>query len=124
MTNRFVTGWLPRMGAGVALTSTAIPLGGCVAGLAVGAASAVSQAAVGDGPRAKPGVDVGQAAPAACTERAAPLGAVHIIDVEDRGPGRAIVWGTVGEGAARRSFECRWAGKIVGFKLRAVGKGG
>jgi hypothetical protein len=99
----------------------AMPLGGCVAGLAVGAASAVSSAAVGDGPRAAPGVDVGQAAPASCSARAAPLGNVHVIDVEDRGPGRAIVWGTVGEGAARRSFECRWAGKIVGFTVRAIG---
>jgi hypothetical protein len=98
----------------------AMPLGGCVAGLAVGAASAVSSAAVGDGPRAAPGVDVGQAAPAACTARATPLGAVHVIDVEDRGPGRAIVWGTVGEGAQRRSFECRWAGKVVGFTVRAI----
>jgi hypothetical protein len=56
----------------------------------------------------------------ACTARAAQLGAVHVIDIERRGPGKAIVWGTVGEGAARRSFECRYDGRIVGFKLRAI----
>jgi hypothetical protein len=122
MVNRFGTGGLLRMGAGVALTAAVIPLGGCVAGMAVGAVSAVGKAAVGDGPRAAPGVDVRQAAPAACVERAATLGVAHVIDVEDRGPGRAIVWGTVGEGAQRRSFECQWAGKIVGFKLRTVGQ--
>jgi len=105
------------------LLLAAAPLGGCVAGLAVGAANAAGSAAIGDGPRAAPGVDVGKAAPAACTERAAKLGAVHVIDVEESGPGRAIVWGTIGEGAARRSFECRWAGKIVRFYVRTPGKG-
>jgi len=106
------------------LTLAAVPLGGCVAGLAVGAVDAVGKAAVGDGPRAAPGVDVGQAAPAACMERAATLGAAHMIDAEERGPGRAIVWGTIGEGAARRSFECRWAGKIVGFTVRKIAPAG
>ncbi|MBV9523265.1 MAG: hypothetical protein JO010_10760, partial [Alphaproteobacteria bacterium] len=83
--------------------AAALPLGGCVAGMAVGAASAVGQAAAGDGPRAAPGVDVAAGARAQCSERAAPLGAVHIIDIEERGPGRAIVWGTAGEGPQRRS---------------------
>jgi hypothetical protein len=107
------TSWLLLVGA-------SLPLGGCVAGLAVGAASAVGSAVAGEGPRAAPGVDVGCVAPAECAAGAAPLGTVHVIDVEDRGPGRAIVWGTVGEGPQRRSFECQWAGKIVGFKVRAI----
>ncbi|HEY0413289.1 MAG TPA: hypothetical protein VGD66_09110 [Allosphingosinicella sp.] len=99
-----------------------LPLGGCVAGLAVGAVGAVGSAvAKGGAPAADPNIDVGPAALAACTARAAQQGEVHVIDVEHRGPGKAIVWGTVGEGPQRRSFECRYAGKILGFTVRAIG---
>lgn len=97
----------------------AMPLGGCVAGMAVGAVSAVGSAAAKGRP-ADPTIDVGPDARAACTARAAQQGAVHVIDVEYRAPGKVIVWGTIGEGAARRSFECRWAGKIVGFTVRPI----
>jgi len=100
----------------------AMPLGGCVAGMAVGAVSALGSAAAKGGSHADPNIDVGPDARAACTARAASEGPAHVIDVEYRGPGKAIVWGTIGEGAGRRSFECRWAGKIVGFTLRAIGK--
>lgn len=96
-----------------------LPLGGCVAGMAVGAASALASQ-VAKGAAVDPNIDVAPDARAACTARAAQQGAVQIIDVEDRGPGKAVVWGTVGEGAQRRSFECRYAGKIVGFTLRAI----
>jgi hypothetical protein len=99
----------------------ALPLGGCVAGMAVGAASALAREAT-KGPAVDPSIDVAPAAREACAARAAEEGAARIIDVEDRGPGKAIVWGTVGEGPQRRSFECRWAGKIVGFTLRAIGQ--
>jgi hypothetical protein len=103
----------------------ALPLGGCVAGMAVGAVGAVGSAVAGPrAPAADSGVDVGPAAREACAARAAAQGAVHVIDVEARGPGKAIVWGTIGEGAQRRSFECRWAGKIVGFTVRAIRTGG
>jgi hypothetical protein len=98
-----------------------MPLGGCVAGLAMGALSAVGSAAAKGG-SADPNVDVGPDARADCTARAAQQGATHVIDVEYPGPGKAIVWGTIGEGPARRSFECRWAGKIVGFAVRAIDK--
>jgi len=98
----------------------AMPLGGCVASMALGAANAVGSAVAKRGAQADPNVDVGPDARAACTARAAREGAAHVIDVEYRGPGKAIVWGTIGEGAARRSFECRWAGKIVGFTLRTI----
>jgi len=104
------------------LAMAAISLGGCVAGMAVGAASALASQ-VAKGPPVDPTVDVAPAAREACTARAGQEGAVHIIDVEDRGPGKVAVWGTVGEGPQRRSFECRFAGKIVGFKLRAIGEG-
>jgi hypothetical protein len=99
----------------------AMPLGGCVAGMAVSAVSAVGSAAAKGGAQADPNIDVGPDARAACTARAEQQGTAHVIDVEYRSAGKAIVWGTVGEGAARRSFECRWAGKIVGFTLRAIG---
>lgn len=108
--------------AGLAAVA-AVPLGGCVASLAAGAVGAVSSAVAKSGaPKVDPNVDVGQSGRSACTERAAKSGEVHVIDVEARGPGKAIVWGTVGEGAQRRSFECRYAGKIVGFTLRAIGQ--
>jgi hypothetical protein len=99
-----------------------MPLGGCVAGLAMGALGAVGSAAARGGTPADPNVDVGPDARTACTARAAQQGAAHVIDVEYPGPGKAIVWGTIGEGPARRSFECRWAGKIVGFAVRAIDK--
>jgi hypothetical protein len=67
-----------------------------------------------------PGIDVAPAALEACAGRAARLGAVRIIDTEPRGPGKVIVWGVAGEDGARRSFECRYDGKIVAFKLRAI----
>jgi hypothetical protein len=31
-----------------------------------------------------------------------------------------IVWGTVGEDAEKRSFECDYGTKITGFKLREI----
>lgn len=111
-----------RMALAAALA--ALPLGGCVAGMAVGAVNAVGSAAARGSARAvDPNVDIGPSAREACMARAAPLGAARVIDVEPRGPGKAIVWGSVGEGAARRSFECRWAGRIVGFTVRSIGKG-
>jgi hypothetical protein len=106
----------------VSIAVAALPLGGCVAGMAVGAASALASQ-VAKGPPVDPNIDVAPAAREACTARAAQQGEVHVIDVEDRGPGKAIVWGTVGEGPQRRSFECRWAGKIVGFTVRAIARG-
>jgi hypothetical protein len=99
------------------LAVSALPLGGCVAAVAAGAVGAVARSAE---PRRDPSIDVGPAAAEACTARAAQHGAVHIIDIERRGPGKAIVWGTVGDEGARRSFECRFDGRIVGFTLREI----
>jgi hypothetical protein len=99
------------------LAAAALPLGGCVAAMAAGAVGAAARSAQRP---VDPSIDVGPAAGQACTARAAPLGPVHIIDIERRGPGKVIVWGTVGEEAARRSFECRFDGRIVGFTLRAI----
>lgn len=111
-------------GSTVALVAlAALPLGGCVASLAAGAVGAVGSAVAKSGQKAvDPNIDVAPPARTACTARAAALGPVSIIDVEDRGPGKAIVWGTIGEGAGRRSFECHYAGKIVGFTVRSIGQ--
>jgi hypothetical protein len=51
---------------------------------------------------------------------AAQFGEVSIIDVETRSVGKMIVWGTVQKGQQRQSFECRYDGKIAGFKLRPI----
>lgn len=95
----------------------ALPLGGCVAGIA---ASAAGMAARSLQKPVDPNLDVAPAAREACTARAAQEGAVHIIDVERRGPGKVIVWGTVETSGRKRSFECRFDGKIAGFKLREI----
>lgn len=95
----------------------AVPLGGCAASLA---ASAVGAAVRGAQKPVDPNLDHGPAALAACRERAGQEGAVHIIDVERRSPGRVVVWGTVEQAGRRRSFECRFNGKIAGFTLREI----
>ena len=98
----------------------ALALGGCAASIAAGAVGAAVRAANQDDPVA-PGYDVGAAATQACTPRAAQHGNVHIIDVELRSASKAIVWGTVTANGHRRSFECRFDGKISDFKLREIG---
>jgi hypothetical protein len=95
-----------------------LPLGGCVAGIA---ASAVGAAVRSAQKPVDPNLDVAPAGRDACTARAAQEGEVHIIDVEPRGPGKVIVWGTVQKDGARRSFECRFNGKIASFTLREIG---
>lgn len=97
----------------------ALPLGGCAAGLA---AKAVGAAVQSTRKPVDPNLDYGPAALAACRERAAQEGAVHIIDVERRSPGRVVVWGTVEKDGRRRSFECRYNGKIAGFTLREIAR--
>jgi hypothetical protein len=56
----------------------------------------------------------------ACGAHAAQIGTVQIIDVEQRSSGKIVVWGTATNGAERRSFECTYTTKIVGFKLRTI----
>lgn len=96
-----------------------LALGGCAAGLAASAVGAAVRAADKDDP-VDPGYDVGGAANQACTAHARQHGEVHIIDVEHRSPTKAIVWGTVTANGQRRSFECRFDGKIADFKLREI----
>ena len=92
-------------------------LSGCVASIAASAVTAAVQAARKP---TDPNADAGPAALEACRARAAQDGEVRIIDVERRTPGKAVVWGTVQNEAERRSFECRYSGKITAFKLRAI----
>ena len=55
-----------------------------------------------------------------CSAQAAQYGAVNVIDVEQRRVDRIIVWGTVDDGKQKRSFECDFGTRIIGFKLRPI----
>lgn len=93
------------------------PLAGCVPMMAAQAVSAVAMTARGE--------QVGNQAlrPIAlqeCSARASTYGTVHIIDVEQRSTSRMIVWGTVDDGKAKRSFQCDFGKQITGFTLRPI----
>jgi hypothetical protein len=99
------------------LSGGAMPLGGCVAGMA---ASAVGMAARSAQGRPASNEHLKPAAAQECSAQAAPYGTVHIIDVEQHSPSKIIVWGTVDDGKERRSFECDYGTRITGFKLRVI----
>jgi hypothetical protein len=100
------------------LALAAFPLGGCAAGLAASAVGAAVRAA--DGPERVPAEDPGPAARSACTAHAAQYGEVRIIDTVYRSPAKLVVWGSVESQGRRRSFRCRFDGKVVGFTLREI----
>jgi hypothetical protein len=101
------------------IAAAALPLGGCVAGMAASAVGAAVRAA--DKPDPVPTQDPGPAARAACTAEAERQGTdVRIIDTEYRSASKLVVWGTVESAGQRRSFECRYEGKVADFKLRAI----
>ena len=102
------------------LATLALPLGGCAASIAAKAVGAAVRAA--DGPEKVPTEDPGPAGRAACSAEAERRGgsAVKIIDTEYRSAARLTVWGTTEVAGQRRSFECRFEGKITGFTLRAI----
>ncbi|HEX8572808.1 MAG TPA: hypothetical protein VF759_08655 [Allosphingosinicella sp.] len=91
--------------------------GGCAASLAASAIGAAVQASQG---RPEAIANLGEAASAACRAHSARFGEVKIIDVNLRGPDKAVVWGTVESGGRRQSFECRYNGKVAGFRLRPI----
>ena len=99
------------------LLLAALPLGGCVAGMAAGAVGMAVREASGT-PQSNQQLQ--PAAKDACATRAAQYGAVHVIDVEQRAVSKIVVWGTVDDGRAKRSFECSFGTAITGFKLRAI----
>ena len=92
-------------------------LGGCVAGMAVSAAGLAAQSARGT-PQSN--ANLQPAARQACEASAARYGAVHIIDVEQHGISKIIVWGTVDDGKQRQSFQCDFGTRITSFKLRPI----
>jgi hypothetical protein len=101
------------------LALAALPLGGCAAGLVAGAVSAAARAA--DRPDAPPKEDPGPAARQACTAHASQYGDVRIIDTVYKSPAKLVVWGSVEAQGRRRSFQCRFDRKVVGFELKEVG---
>lgn len=109
---------IARRRLAVALVATAaLAQGGCVAGMAASAVGMAVQEARGEpqgNQHLKPEAE------RACGAQAAQLGAVHIIDVEQRSASKLVVWGTVDDGKQKRSFECAFGTKITGFKLRPI----
>ena len=103
------------------LLAAALALGGCVAGIASSAVGMAVRSAKGE-PHSNQHLQ--SAAAQACTAQASQYGAVHIIDVQQSSVNKIIVWGTVDEGAARRSFECAFGTRVTGFKLRAIASTG
>jgi hypothetical protein len=99
------------------LLLTAVPLGGCVAGIAASAAGMAVRSAQAERQGNR---HLQPLARTACSAHAAQFGTVHIIDVEQRSAGTVIVWGTVADASGRRSFECAFTHRIAGFKLRAI----
>lgn len=98
----------------------ALPLGGCAAGIAASAVGAAVRAA--DKPDKPPKEDPGPPARQACTVHASQYGTVRIIDVVYKSAAKVVVWGAVEGEGRRRSFQCRWDGKIVGFGLSEIEK--
>ena len=96
----------------------AVPLlSGCLPMMAV---SAVDLAARSAEKAPTSNEDLQPTARAACTEQAAQYGTVNIIDVEQHRIDKIIVWGTVGDGPQKRSFECDYGTRITAFKLREI----
>jgi len=105
----------------VPFLAAALALGGCVAGIASSAVGMAVRSAKGE-PEGNQHLQ--PAARQACTAEASKHGAVHIIDVQQSSASKIIVWGTVGEGSTRRSFECSFGTRVTGFRLRAIATSG
>ncbi len=108
---------MPRPILLVALVAS-LTLSGCVAGIAAGALGAAARRAQGDPNAYHNDEPLKLAAAQACRARAAGSGDVHIIDLEQRGARKVVVWGTAIGTAARQSFECTYTNRITGFRLR------
>lgn len=92
-------------------------LGGCVPMMALSAADMVARSSQ-KAPVSNEGMQT--QARDACTAQAAQYGTVSVIDVEQHRINQIIVWGTVDDGKQKQSFECDFATKITGFKLRPI----
>jgi hypothetical protein len=100
------------------LAASSLALGGCAASIAAGVAGAALRSAGGG--KSAAAQDLAPAAAEACKAHGAQHGQVNIIDAERRSDGKIVVWGTVENSGRRRSFECRYDGKIASFKLREI----
>ncbi len=101
----------------VALIASALGLVGCVPMMAVSAVSMVARSARGT-PQSN--AHLAPTAEAACSAQAARYGAVHVIDVQQKGVGEIIVWGTAGALPDKQSFECHFGTRITAFRLRPI----
>lgn len=100
-----------------ALIGSALTLAGCLPMMALSAAQmAVSST------RKSPvsNAELKSTAEAACSARAAGYGAVHVIDVQQAKVNKIIVWGTVGDGVSKQSFQCDFGTAITAFTLRPI----
>ncbi len=103
-----------------ALPLLCLPLGGCLASMAVSAVGAAATAIDRSDDRVET-TNLQPVATQACRERAAQVGSVHIIDTEQQRDGLVTVYGTVQEPTRRRSFECVYnRGRIATFTLREI----
>ena len=101
----------------LSVVASGLALSGCVAGMAVSAASLAARSASG-APRSNESLQ--PEARKVCEAYAAQYGAVQVIDVEQHTMSKIIVWGTVDDGKQRRSFQCDFGTKMTGFKLRPI----
>jgi hypothetical protein len=108
---------MTRFFALILIAAAAPALGGCVAGMAISAASMAAEAAAG---HPAGNAQLQPEAREACSARAEQYGAVHVIDVQQASAARIIVWGTVDDGRQKRSFQCNFGTTITGFTLRAI----
>jgi hypothetical protein len=113
-----VSGSLRKLARLTSLLGASLTLGGCVASLA---ASAMGAAARSGQKPFQHNEQLQLNATAACRAHAAQHGEVQIIDWEQRGDGKVVVYGTATFGTNRRSFECTYTNKVTGFRLRAIG---
>ena len=98
----------------------ALPLCGCVAGMA---ASAVGLAADAAGPGGQNSKFMQAAARQACSAQAAQSGTVQIASVTQAKDGEIIVLGTVQGSSGLQSFECSFVTTVTGFSLKPVQPG-
>ncbi len=99
------------------LAITGFSLSGCVAGMALSAASMAARGARGEPANNEHLMPVARQA---CIARAAQYGTVQVIDIQPVSPGKITMWGTVTNNGRRQSFECRFGTKVNGFKLRPL----
>lgn len=97
-------------------------LGGCALQAAMAAKALADEFVPNPEPESPSLAHLEPAAREACTRRAAPHGAVFILDVEQRRANRLVVWGSVTDARAhRRTFECHFTDKVASFRLREIG---